>query len=98
MSRLVLVLTCLLVAGSTAACAEKDCTDACQAMRDCGLLYGTANSTCEVRCAGAQEDREAAIDECATCVEGSCSHSCFHDCVCTLGLDLSEYPGTICVQ
>ena len=98
MSRLVLLLTCVLVAGSTAACAKKDCSDACQAMRDCGLLYGTANETCDVRCKGGEEANEDAIDQCATCVEGSCDQQCFHDCVCALGLDVSEYPGTVCVQ
>jgi hypothetical protein len=88
----------MLVAAATAGCGEKDCTDACQAMRDCGLLYGTANSTCEVRCKGDEEAKASAIDECATCVEGSCDRTCFNDCVCALGLELAEYPATVCVQ
>jgi hypothetical protein len=98
MSRVVLVLACLLLAGSTTACAGKDCSDACTAMRDCGLLYGANKDTCEVRCAVGEEERETAIDECATCTEGSCTSDCLHDCVCTLQLDLREYAGISCGQ
>lgn len=98
MSRVVLLLACLLLAGTTTSCAGKDCTDACQAMRDCGMLHGTNKDTCEVRCKAGESDRETAIDDCATCVEGTCSQTCFRDCACQLQLDLSEYPGTTCVQ
>ena len=96
MSRVLLVLSCLLVAVSSAGCGGYDCKKSCQAMRDCGYLYNAANSTCEVTCAFGEGDRSVAIDNCGQCVDGTCDQSCFQGCVCSLQLDLSAYPGVIC--
>jgi hypothetical protein len=97
MRRLAMVVPFVLGWAAISGCEHmQDCEDACFEMRSCELLHGTSRDTCEVRCAGNEEEREESVDSCSACMARDCGLSCVAQRVCALSLDTSEYPGVAC--